>query len=95
MLNNTRSVVICRKDFGDDIKILYFGIQAVLKSNRKILERCKIDTITRNNLTHNYRAQLDPALDLSSLGCSSTHNITLQVLQRTALGPAPPKTGPA
>jgi hypothetical protein len=44
MLNNTLSVVICRKDFGDDIKIPYFGIQAVLKSIRKILERCKIDT---------------------------------------------------
>ena len=40
-------------------------------------------------------AQLDPVLqepvlDLSTLCCSSTHN-TLQVLQRTALGPEPSK----
>ena len=34
-------------------------------------------------------------LELSTLGCSSTHNNTLQVLQRTSLGPAPPKDGPA
>ena len=33
-----------------------------------------------------------PVLDLSTLECSSTHN-TLQVLQRTALGPATPKVG--
>ena len=33
------------------------------------------------------------ALELSTLGCSSTHNNTLQVLQITALGSAPPKTG--
>jgi hypothetical protein len=31
------------------------------------------------------------ALQLSTLGCSSTHNNTLQVLQRTTIGPAPPK----
>jgi len=34
------------------------------------------------------------ALELSTLGCSSTDNNTLHGLQRTALGPAPPKTGP-
>ena len=28
-----------------------------------------------------------PALELSTLGCSSTHNNTLQVLQRTVFGP--------
>ena len=36
---------------------------------------------------------LDPALELSTLGCSSTHN-TLHVLQGTALGPEPPKADP-
>ena len=30
-------------------------------------------------------------LELSTLGCSSTHNNTLQELQRTALVPAPRK----
>jgi hypothetical protein len=30
-----------------------------------------------------------PALELSTLGCSSTHNNTLQVLQRTVFGPIP------
>jgi hypothetical protein len=30
-----------------------------------------------------------PALEVPTLGC--THNNTLQVLQRTVLGPAPPK----
>jgi len=30
---------------------------------------------------------LGPALELSTLGCSSTYNNTLHVLQRTALGP--------
>jgi len=33
-------------------------------------------------------------LELSTLGCSSTHNHTLHVLQRTSLGPVPPKAGP-
>ena len=33
-------------------------------------------------------------LELSDLGCSSTHNNILHVSQRTALGPAPPKTHP-
>ena len=33
-------------------------------------------------------SQLDPALELYTLGCSSTHNITLQVEQ---LGAVPPK----
>ena len=32
-------------------------------------------------------------LELSTLSCSSTHNSTLQVLQRT-IGPAPPKVAP-
>ena len=32
-----------------------------------------------------------PVLELSTLGCSSTHNNTFQVLQRTTLGPKPPK----
>jgi hypothetical protein len=36
--------------------------------------------------------QLALTLELSTLGCSSTHN-TLQVLQRTSLGPEPPKAG--
>jgi hypothetical protein len=35
-----------------------------------------------------------PALELSTFGCPSTHNNTLQDLQRTSLGPAPPKAGP-
>ena len=34
---------------------------------------------------------MGPALELSILGCSSTHNNILQILQRTALGPTPPK----
>jgi hypothetical protein len=36
---------------------------------------------------------LKPTLELSTLSCSSTHSNTLQVLQRTALSPAPPKAG--
>jgi hypothetical protein len=36
-----------------------------------------------------------PALELSNIDCSNTHKNTLQVLQRTALGPAPPKVDPA
>ena len=39
-------------------------------------------------------SQLDPALELSVLGYSSIHNKTLQVVQRTALGPTPPKADP-
>jgi len=39
------------------------------------------------------RSLLGTVLELSTLGSSSTHN-TLQVLQRTTLGPASPKTGP-
>jgi len=35
-----------------------------------------------------------PELELSTLGCSSTHNNAQQDLQRTVLGPTPPKTGP-
>ena len=35
-----------------------------------------------------------PALDLFTLGCSSTQNNTLQDLQRTAVGPTPPKVSP-
>ena len=33
----------------------------------------------------------DPVLELYTLGCSSTHGNSLQVLQRTALDPAPHK----
>jgi hypothetical protein len=33
----------------------------------------------------------DPALELYTLGCSSIH--TLQIIQRTVLGLAPPKAG--
>lgn len=33
-------------------------------------------------------------LELSTHCCLSTHNNTLQALQGTALGPAPPKAGP-
>ena len=39
--------------------------------------------------------QFGPAMELSTLGCSSMHNNTLQVLHRTPLGPAPPKADPA
>ena len=45
-------------------------------------------------------SQLSPALKevvlelLSTLVCSSTHNNTLQVLQRTTLSPASPKASP-
>jgi hypothetical protein len=37
--------------------------------------------------------KIDPRSELSTLGC--THNNLLQVLQRTELGPAPPKADPA
>jgi len=37
---------------------------------------------------------IGPLLEWSTRGCSSTHNNTLQVLQRTALVPSPPKAGP-
>ena len=37
---------------------------------------------------------LGPALELSTLGCSSTHNKTLQVLSKT-IGPVHHKAGPA
>ena len=37
--------------------------------------------------------KIDPRSELSTLGC--THNNPLQVLQRTELGPAPPKADPA
>ena len=40
----------------------------------------------QTNWAHGLRGT---SLELSTLGYSSTHN-TLQVLQRTALGPAPP-----
>jgi len=33
-------------------------------------------------------------LELSTLCCSRTHNNTLHILQRRALGPVPPKAGP-
>jgi hypothetical protein len=39
-------------------------------------------------------SQLGIGLKLSILDCSSTHSNTLQVLQRTAFGPAPPNAGP-
>ena len=32
--------------------------------------------------------------EFSTLSCSSTHNITLQVLQRRTLGPTPPNASP-
>ena len=35
-----------------------------------------------------------PALELSTLGCSSTYNNTLQVLQKTTIGSAPLNSGP-
>jgi len=38
-------------------------------------------------------SQLGPALELSTLRCSSTHHKALQVLQ-IILGPAPPKASP-
>jgi hypothetical protein len=38
-------------------------------------------------------SQLDTALEMYNLGCSSTHHQSLQVLQRTAFGPAPRKAG--
>jgi hypothetical protein len=36
---------------------------------------------------------LFPALELSTLGCSSTYNNTLQVLQKTTIGSAPLNSG--
>ena len=36
----------------------------------------------------------DTAVELSTLGCSGIHSNTLQVLQRTALCPAPPNAVP-
>ena len=40
------------------------------------------------------QSQLGSALELSTLCCSSPHNNTLQVLQRTTLDTATPKDGP-
>lgn len=37
---------------------------------------------------------IGPMLELSTHGCISTHSNTMQLLQRPALGPTPPKLGP-
>ena len=39
-------------------------------------------------------SQLGPAQELSTVGCSNTHNNILQILQKTALERTPPKAGP-
>jgi hypothetical protein len=55
----------------------------------------KVDTVSRlyPGPSLSQWDQLGPVLELSTLGCSSTHNNTQQVLQRTT-GPAPPKDEP-
>ena len=40
------------------------------------------------------RTDLEPIGPINTLGCTNTHNNTLQVLQRTSLGPTSPKAGP-
>jgi hypothetical protein len=63
-------------------KMLKICIQTSYDQNVQLILKSYLPVVLSTTLW-------SPAPELSTLGCSSTHNKALQVLQRTALDPAP------